>query len=824
MKKTSHSFLLFAFLFYSGFQMRAQNLIFPEGASFSYKSIASVDGNLLTLSHPSDWPLNVHLTKMEPDGDVLWTTGYESEIIYYPDRIFTLADGSIYVFSYEGMIKFDASGDVLFEMYLDPAEFGYEPIPGETDINTNDVIQLEDGFEILSDGYAFAPTNSRFHVVTKIDFSGEPVWSYSYILDDAYGFQLLNKENKSFVFLSNYGIENEVEIIDDLTGDLISSTTLPGSYPRDIQDVGTGIVFAGVEETTSDKLVKLNYDGEILWTRDFPFADVDSINGIIEIEELSSGNLVGLILQGNYPGTKYILRFYTPEGYMISEIDEFADYEPMFFNDFKIQNDQLIFTGDYSDWPTQNGIVLLADSTGNFFQANIAGQIYYDENGNDIRDIGEHLFKDIIVNSDVVPYYGITNDSGEYLIRIYETGMYHIEVENPAYWDLNEPSLYTVEIDAGMGDDTIYDNDFRLDYTAPVTDLQIYVDENNVIPGTATNMYAYIKNYGNQFDINATGYLQHPSELTYVTGTPYDSYMDTTFTWSTPPLDPGDTYLFEMQFDVDEDLDLGEILTTTANVEPLAGDYNPIDNYSIDYELVVESYDPNHKTASPEGVGINGSTDPETEWIEYTIEFQNLGTAPANFINVIDTIDNDFQFTSIEMIAATHQYEMELISPNIVQWHFENINLPDSASDPLGSIGHIIFRLKIKEDAVTGTELTNTAAIYFDYNQPVITNTTLNTLEELPEVGIKEELINGMFSIYPNPVGDELTIELLNPQNKSCKAALFNLNGMQLRTFQINSGKNTIQVSTKELNPGMYFIRIIDSENGNVGQLPFIRN
>lgn len=822
MKKLFLSLIVFALLACLGFQMNAQNVIFPDGTEYSYESIATTDGNILTISQPTVWPFRLHLTKMETDGDILWNKDYDSEIYNTPYRVFNLPDGNLAVFSTLGIIKLTSEGEFIFETNLDPSEFGYEPIPGEIDIITTKIIQLEDGFEVLSTGYAGAPTNSGFHVITKLNYSGVPVWSYSYILDDFEVSNINNHEGKTYVLLTDYTSENRVEIIDDMTGNIISTTVLPEFSPKNMKDIGTGILIAGIKDIMSDRLIKISYEGDTIWTKEYPFPDADSINGIIQINQLTSGVLVGLVAQGDYPDTRYILRYYSAEGNVISEVDDFADYDPMFFYDFKIQNDQMIFTGVYNSWPIYNGLVVLTDSAGNFFKTYIAGKVYKDENENDIVDIGEHPFKNVVVKVGIVPFYGVTNDSGEYAIPVYEPGTYNVVIENPVHWDLNEPSSYNLDIDAGMDGDTLSDNDFRLDYTTPITDLRIIVYDNNVVPGTATNMIAYIYNYGNQFDITGTGFLHHPSELTYVSGTPYDSYIDTTFIWTTSALDPGDSYLFDMNFIVDEDLDLGEILTTEANVEPVAGDFNPTDNYSIEYEYVVESLDPNHKTAEPEGVGINGSTDPETEWIEYTIQFQNLGTSPAIFINIIDTIDNDFEFNSIEMIAATHQYEMELIAPNVIQWHFENINLPDSASDPLGSIGHIIFRLKLNEDAGIGTQITNTAAIYFDYNLPVITNTTLNTLEELPQVDVEEELINNLFSIYPNPVSDELTIQL-NSDASNFSLDIFDMQGRIVYPDKASYDGTLMYISTTTLSTGIYLIQLTNGKTGISASVKFVK-
>ncbi|GEM_PF-4204670 len=59
---------------------------------------------------------------------------------------------------------------------------------------------------------------------------------------------------------------------------------------------------------------------------------------------------------------------------------------------------------------------------------------------------------------------------------------------------------------------------------------------------------------------------------------------------------------------------------------------------------------------------------------------------------------------------------------NIATWDFKKILLPDSTTDEAGSHGFILFKIKPTTGLTVGDEFTNKAAIYFDYNLPVITN------------------------------------------------------------------------------------------------------
>jgi hypothetical protein len=56
--------------------------------------------------------------------------------------------------------------------------------------------------------------------------------------------------------------------------------------------------------------------------------------------------------------------------------------------------------------------------------------------------------------------------------------------------------------------------------------------------------------------------------------------------------------------------------------------------------------------------------------------------------------------------------------------------LPDSTTDYEGSMGYFQYRLKaLYLTCLNGTQIENTAYIYFDYNAPIVTNTTQNNFD-----------------------------------------------------------------------------------------------
>jgi hypothetical protein len=118
------------------------------------------------------------------------------------------------------------------------------------------------------------------------------------------------------------------------------------------------------------------------------------------------------------------------------------------------------------------------------------------------------------------------------------------------------------------------------------------------------------------------------------------------------------------------------------------------------------------------------------------------------------------------------------------------------------SHGFVKFRVKPKNTLVLGNTVKNKAAIYFDYNAPIITNTVTTTVA-IP-TGIAEKITNRL-EVYPNPLEGEI---LMISNARGASAKLLTLTGKELRSWT-NIGE---QVSLQNVAAGMYLLEV--SQNG----------
>jgi uncharacterized repeat protein (TIGR01451 family) len=163
--------------------------------------------------------------------------------------------------------------------------------------------------------------------------------------------------------------------------------------------------------------------------------------------------------------------------------------------------------------------------------------------------------------------------------------------------------------------------------------------------------------------------------------------------------------------------------TVTAANLPLLF-FSPPDNFTVTC-----AFDPNDKLVTPQGYGVAGAVPVDQEWLEYTVRFQNTGTDTAFTVQLLDTLDTDLDPLTMEVLAASHDLtQIQVDTNNVALFRFERILLPDSNTNQFGSNGFVKYRIQPNAGSPHLTGITNSAAIYFDLNEPVITNTVLNTL------------------------------------------------------------------------------------------------
>lgn len=223
---------------------------------------------------------------------------------------------------------------------------------------------------------------------------------------------------------------------------------------------------------------------------------------------------------------------------------------------------------------------------------------------------------------------------------------------------------------------------------------------------------------------------------------------------------------------------------------------------------VIASFDPNDKTPTPEGYGVDNFIVSDLQ-IEYRIRFQNTGNDTAFNIIVRDTIDTEvLDIASIIPGVSSHFYEYEVYGNGIIKFTFPTILLVDSVMNEPLSHGFIKFKINQKPGNVPGTRIENQVDIYFDYNDPVETNVALNTIQFSTPVGVasiyKE---NFEIHVYPNPFNTQTTFDMVFPNKETVHFQLYDLMGKKVREIN-NITTSKFLLDRGYLDSGVYVYTI----------------
>lgn len=237
----------------------------------------------------------------------------------------------------------------------------------------------------------------------------------------------------------------------------------------------------------------------------------------------------------------------------------------------------------------------------------------------------------------------------------------------------------------------------------------------------------------------------------------------------------------------------------------------------IECQEVVGSYDPNDKQGFPVGYGAEHAIEPGTD-ITYLIRFQNTGTDTAFTVVIRDTLSAWLDPASVRPGAASHPYTWDLTGTGALSFRFDNILLPDSNVNEAASHGFVQFRIAQRPDVPLGSLIRNGAAIYFDYNAPVFTNTTQHRVDkDFYTVLLVNNPGAGLLpvSVSPNPFSERTTVSLPDALPEGAIFRLYDQAGRTVREIAF-SGK-TFELAPENLSAGMYYFEIKDNSGRTSG-------
>ncbi len=423
----------------------------------------------------------------------------------------------------------------------------------------------------------------------------------------------------------------------------------------------------------------------------------------------------------------------------------------------------------------------------------VEGTIHHESNQNCIQDNDEVGVAWRTLEFLPGPLYAITDATGNYRISL-PYGNYTCTQIGPGIEQLCPPTT-PIAVPVTTTPSTI---DIADSITSPF-DLAAHLHNNAARPGFQFNYYLHIRNYS-----------AYPGDATTVDFSfdPVFSYVSSSHSpalnspgavrFVFPDMAPFGHANIRVTLQVPADAGLiGTQHDATLQVSSSLAENNT-NNTVTETLTITGSFDPNDKQARTSTRW--SETDyllGQDEWIDYTIRFQNTGTDTAFTVLVTDTLSEHLDVGTLDILGSSHEMTPEIRHGRVLVFTFERIFLPDSNVNEAASHGYVSFRVRPNEQP--GVMIANAADIYFDFNEPVRTNTT----ELWTSINTALNERNGSeLHLYPSPVDDVLNVLAPAPH----VARTFTIHGMDGRLVMKLAATQPLHV--RALLPGMYTLNV----------------
>ncbi len=231
----------------------------------------------------------------------------------------------------------------------------------------------------------------------------------------------------------------------------------------------------------------------------------------------------------------------------------------------------------------------------------------------------------------------------------------------------------------------------------------------------------------------------------------------TSLTWSFANLYPTEQKSYTATFSLPTSIPIASTLHFETTVQPVFTDNVPANNLDSISQYVYSSYDPNEKTVNLSKYISPNQIAQKSEFV-YTVRFQNTGNWVAQNIFILDTISENLDLSSFHLIEVSHNYNITLLANRVIKFEFPNINLADSSTNEELSHGMIKYAIRCNNTLQLADSIVNTAHIFFDYNEPIKTNSVVNIVGTPNKIADNNQ--RNDISIDPNPASGYAMIRL----------------------------------------------------------------
>lgn len=736
------------------------------------------------------------IVKIDTSGDILWQNNIGGDkndvlqcVIQSTDGGYLLAGrsnsnisgdktiGSIAGSDDQWVIKVDSIGNIQWQK-----SYGWT-----TDEEVISVTQTPDGGYILGETF-------NDYLIRKIDSVGNSLWTKTYGGSSIDWLYSVANTFDGGIILAGYSesdssgdkTENNIGFGDywivktDSIGNILWENTIGGSN----SDVATFIsqtasgeyIVGGYSKSgiSGDKtestngiedywLIKLDLSGNIIWQKDIGGNSSDGLcytnlasKAFNPITEIASGQyLLAISSLSNISGDKSENRFGGSDCWVLKLTERYNS---------------------------------------------VKGRLYIDSNSNSALDSGEYAVVGQMITETSTGRFSFSQNSGIYYLNLLDSGSYSVHPPSINYYS-PQPTVHNVQFTGILQTDSL--RDFAFQPNGIFDDLCISMSP---IGNFRAGMYGFYSldyyNAGTTTIAPKVVFYPDPN-ISFISSTPVASSISIdSIDWMLPAIAPYQSGHIIVKVFLSTGLPINTLINSFVRIDPVAGDANPSCHYASWEVFVTGSFDPNDIRVNRDTVLTDELINPP--FLDYIINFQNIGNDTAFNVHIFNQDPFNLDFSTFEFITASHPVNINYVNPTRqLEFHFNNILLPDHIVNLQGSHGFVRYRIKPAAGLSAGDSITNSADICFDFNPPVFTG--LATTHIVLSVGISESGIkDNEMTIFPNPTRGKIRIG--SPFGIQ-RIDIYNLIGENVMSIK-GSGITTLDCSS--LPSGIYFVEAMN--------------
>lgn len=455
----------------------------------------------------------------------------------------------------------------------------------------------------------------------------------------------------------------------------------------------------------------------------------------------------------------------------------------------------------------------------------INGRVTFDEdkNGCDISDSGipNTLVK---VTDGVHQFSTLTDSNGNFSLSVVKNSYntQPIQLLGKDYFTTTPQAYTNTFAGYGLSDNNI---DFCTLFNEDVNDVNIIlIPITESQPGQTSKYQLVYENLGSNVSEGSITVEFDNTLTSFGSATPAPiGSTNNTISFNYTDLQPFEKRVIDINFNtsLSANAEEDEIVFETT-ISPSVVDVNTSDNFYIYNQPVENNYTANKKEVLQ---GAEITIEEAANYLDYIIRFQNTSTETATNIAIVDILNHLLDWDTIKIISSSHDFRIRITDSRIVEFIFENINLPAQQDDETGSKGFIAFRVKPPAEIGIGNIISGKTDVYYELSTPtektisnksylaktsynysvaIETNTVSTTVVEGSTLSNGDKYLpEQSFKLYPNPVNETFSIQVSDDIILN-KITIYSATGQNL--LEMAKPKNTYDISG--FKTGVYFVKL----------------